>query len=292
MVVVSSVFASCFTSALLIVNLYLFHRNQKSDGCVASEMNMTVSQTALFFTFYFGAMFLGIYVFQCSDTHPPDKKASFLTNCNRYVSNFLMKTAPQTCKKGLKCVVGEVIFNKLATFVDYALHKPNPILQILYLALINCAYIAWLALGQPQLPTVLVPAYHKYIIFAGIVGCQIAFYFACTTSPGIITSTTEHIHDERYPYDGTVYVAGLHCETCQTKKVARSKHCRLCNRCVSRFDHHCVWLNQCVGGNNYRLFLFFLAFHVIFLAYCSYISGSVLLSEVRNLVYYTRILHL
>jgi len=84
-----------------------------------------------------------------------------------------------------------------------------------------------------------------------------------------------------------VYADGLQCSTCQTKKVARSKHCRLCNICVSRFDHHCIWLNQCVGGGNYRHFLGFLALHVVFLLYCSYISGAVLLSE----VYEKRLFH-
>jgi hypothetical protein len=37
-----------------------------------------------------------------------------------------------------------------------------------------------------------------------------------------------------------------------------------------------------VGGDNYRFFLGFLLLHALFLGYCSYISGAVLLSEVSS----------
>lgn len=251
-------------------------------------MNLTITQTAIFFTFYFGSILCGIYVCQFADHQPPDEKASFLTNFNRLISNVLINRIPSALKKALKFFVGEGMFNRLASMVDYALNKRNPLLQLFYLAIINSAYITWLALGQPQLPTVLVPAYHKYVIFSGILACQVCFYVACTTPPGPPSSEDKKKNAEvksdlhRYPYDGTLYVQGIDCSTCHSTKYARSKHCRLCNTCVPRFDHHCIWLNQCVGQYNHRWFLAFLALHVVFLAYCSYISGAVLLSEVSN----------
>jgi palmitoyltransferase len=195
-------------------------------------------QAASFFTVYFIALFCGIYVFQFADLRPPDKKASMLTNFNRYVSSLLLTSLPHAFRRSLKFVIRETAFNYLAAALDYALNQRNPLLQILYLLIINGAYIAWLCLGQPQLPTYFVPAYHKWLIFAGIAGCQFAFVLACSASPGVVTRASQQAYDERYPYDGTVYVEGLQCDTCKTKKVARSKHCRLCNKCVSRFDHH------------------------------------------------------
>ena len=243
-------------------------------------MRVTVSQAALFSCFYFSGLLLLLYLCQCSDLTAPSKQASFRSNLNRYVSNLLLVRLPRGCKSMLRAVLGEVGYGWCVSCVDYCINQRNPLLQLLYLAIINCAYIFWLLLGQPQLPTVLVPEYHKYIIFFGIVFCQVSFYVACTVEPGVVTAASEETDSERYPYDGTVYVDGLRCSTCDVKKAARSKHCRLCNKCVARFDHHCIWLNQCVGLGNYRYFLFFLALHAVFLAYCSYISGSVLLSEV------------
>lgn len=240
-------------------------------------------QTAVFFTLYFGVLLCGIYVFQCADTRPPSKKDSFLANVNRYVSNFLLVKLPNAFRQSLKFVVGETVFDKMAAALDYTINQRNPLLQILYMCLINGAYLAWLVLCQSQLPVMLVPAYHKWIIFVGIAGCQGMFYLACTTSPGVITAASQHAHVQRYPFDGTVYAEGLLCATCRVPKAARSKHCRLCNACVSRFDHHCVWLNQCVGGGNHRFFLGFLLLHAVFLLYCSYICAAVLLSEASAL---------
>lgn len=252
-------------------------------------MNLTHTQTALFFTVYFGSILCGIYVCQFADPRPPDEKASFLTNCNRFISNVLINRIPSALKRTLKFFVGERMFDRLASMVDYALNKRNPLLQLFYLAIINSAYITWLALGQPQLPTVLVPAYHKYVIFSGILACQVCFYVACTTPPGLPSTKGKEDNEgdncsdqHRYTFDGTLYVDGIDCSTCHSAKQARSKHCRLCDTCVPRFDHHCIWLNQCVGQYNHRWFLAFLGLHVVFLAYCSYISGAVLFSEVCN----------
>lgn len=243
-------------------------------------VSLSASQSAVFFSCYFGAMLCGLYVFQCADLRAPSKRDSFLANLNRYVSRALLTSLPHAFRRGLKRVVGERVFGMMAGALDYAINQRNPLLQLMYLGLINGAYVAWLTLGQPQLPVLLVPAYHKGVIFAGIVACQGAFYLACTTSPGVITNASQHVYDQRHPYDGTVYADGLQCGTCETKKIARSKHCRLCNTCVARFDHHCIWLNQCVGADNYRHFLGFLALHAVFLFYCTYICVAVLLSEV------------
>lgn len=58
-----------------------------------------------------------------------------------------------------------------------------------------------------------------------------------------------------HPYDGTLYLPGVVCSTCNIVKPARSKHCRVYNRCVYKFDHYCVWIGNCVGGLNHRYFL-------------------------------------
>ncbi|KAH9111684.1 hypothetical protein LEN26_013433 [Aphanomyces euteiches] len=57
-----------------------------------------------------------------------------------------------------------------------------------------------------------------------------------------------------------------HCSTCLVTKPLRSKHCAQCGICVGRMDHHCIWINTCVGFGNQRLFVVFLALHLIVVA--------------------------
>ena len=51
--------------------------------------------------------------------------------------------------------------------------------------------------------------------------CQGLFFISCSTSPGIITPTTQSQFDHQI-YDGTVFVDG-NCTTCGTKKVKKSQ---------------------------------------------------------------------
>ena len=66
----------------------------------------------------------------------------------------------------------------------YVVNTKNPILQILYLVLLNGAFIVWLIFGQTQLPTSRIGVIHAYIGTAGVIICHICFYIACAVSPG------------------------------------------------------------------------------------------------------------
>ncbi|OCT65798.1 hypothetical protein XELAEV_18042047mg [Xenopus laevis] len=55
-------------------------------------------------------------------------------------------------------------------------------------------------------------------------------------------------------------------------KPDRCHHCSVCGMCVLKMDHHCPWVNNCIGYSNYKFFLLFLAYAML---YCLYIGCTV-----------------
>ncbi|XP_003229201.2 palmitoyltransferase ZDHHC15 isoform X1 [Anolis carolinensis] len=62
------------------------------------------------------------------------------------------------------------------------------------------------------------------------------------------------------------------CDRCQLIKPDRCHHCSICAMCVLKMDHHCPWVNNCIGFSNYKFFLLFLAYTLL---YCMFIAATV-----------------
>ncbi|XP_056626170.1 palmitoyltransferase ZDHHC15B isoform X2 [Triplophysa dalaica] len=62
------------------------------------------------------------------------------------------------------------------------------------------------------------------------------------------------------------------CDRCQVLKPDRCHHCSVCETCVLKMDHHCPWVNNCVGFSNYKFFLLFLSYSML---YCVFVASTV-----------------
>lgn len=61
------------------------------------------------------------------------------------------------------------------------------------------------------------------------------------------------------------------CSKCKHVKPDRAHHCSVCEDCILKMDHHCPWVNNCISFTNYKSFLLFLFYSLL---YCTFISAT------------------
>lgn len=69
-------------------------------------------------------------------------------------------------------------------------------------------------------------------------------------------------------FDGSI----RYCFLCRCIKPDRAHHCSVCGKCVLRYDHHCPWTNSCISFTNYKFFVLFLGWALIFCAFVAITS--------------------
>ncbi|KAK5163951.1 palmitoyltransferase swf1 [Saxophila tyrrhenica] len=149
----------------------------------------------------------------------------------------------------------------------YLFYEKNPIVLIIFLALMTGSAVLFLWNAIPELPTRLI------VPIPFLVSQPYLFTWLCVRhNDHYITPSnhTDRLHD--YPYDDALFSANNICSTCNLTKPARSKHCSLCGTCVAMCDHHCPWINNCVGRGNYRYFLALLLSLGVMDLYGAYLS--------------------
>lgn len=110
---------------------------------------------------------------------------------------------------------------------NWTVNKPNPLVQIFYLAIALGGFFIFVRDGFKYLPTApYLATYHKYTGSIVMFFCYYSFYKACTVDPGVIKTGKEaKALCKRYIFDGVMFLENNECATCKFVKPARSKHC-------------------------------------------------------------------
>ncbi|KAG8649703.1 probable protein S-acyltransferase 17 isoform X2 [Manihot esculenta] len=182
--------------------------------------------------------------------------------------------------------IGAVFGSKGTHFVfsieHFCCDRPNPTLQVIYLAIIGATYYFIINSSFSYIPGYYLSEIHWYTSFFAV-GVGILFFLLTSFSdPGTVKADNVSEYLSAYPYDNIIYTE-KECSTCKIPKPARSKHCSICNRCVARFDHHCGWMNNCIGERNTRYFLAFLLWHFLLCIYGTIALGLVLAGRLKEL---------
>ena len=139
-----------------------------------------------------------------------------------YVGRVCTQTIPSWLLQQIKTLIGEKHFSKLEKCMDRSL-------QIVYLIIVLGSWSIIMTYGYEAIDNSNhIDKRHKYAGYVWFVLCMVSWHYACTTSPGNITSRTMALFDH-YEYDNLLYT-DRECPTLKIRKIARSKYDRCTNR--------------------------------------------------------------
>ncbi|KAK9919710.1 hypothetical protein M0R45_028291 [Rubus argutus] len=171
--------------------------------------------------------------------------------------------------------------NAINSLEYFCCDRPNPILQVLYLAIIGGIYFLVAKSSFSYIPGYYIGEVHRYTSFFAVGVGVLLFLLTSFSDPGTVKSDNVSLYLSVYPYDDVIY-SEKECSTCKIPKPARSKHCSICGRCVARFDHHCGWMNNCIGERNIHYFMAFLLWHTLLCIYGTVAIGLILAGQIKE----------
>ncbi|CBI34316.3 hypothetical protein AAG906_012958 [Vitis piasezkii] len=179
-------------------------------------------------------------------------------------------------------VFGSKGTNVILSVENFCCDRPNPILQVVYLAIIGATYYFIVQSTFSYIPGYYISGVHRYTSLLAVGVGVVLFLLTSFSDPGTVKAENVSKYLSAYPYDNIIY-SEKECSTCRIPKPARSKHCSICDRCVARFDHHCGWMNNCIGERNTRFFMAFLLWHFLLCIYGTVAIGLVLAGRLKEL---------
>ncbi|KAM3752839.1 hypothetical protein ACB098_03G048700 [Castanea mollissima] len=184
-------------------------------------------------------------------------------------------------------VFGSKGTNAILSVEYFCCDRPNPILQIIYLAILGGTYYFVAKSSFGYIPGYYLSGVHRYTSLLAVGIGVLLFLLTSFSDPGTVKAENVSQYISAYPYDNIIY-SEKECSTCKIPKPARSKHCSICDRCVARFDHHCGWMNNCIGERNTGYFMAFLLWHFLLCIYGAVTIGLILAGRLKEL----RVIHI
>ncbi|KAJ1297023.1 hypothetical protein BS78_01G346300 [Paspalum vaginatum] len=207
----------------------------------------------------------------------PIFEGTFIQSINNFLTfgayYYLLRLVQAVCGNGARDLVLGV--------ERYCCDRPNPILQVFYVAIIGVTYFIIVQTSFEYIPGYYVSGLHRYLSVVAVVVGATLFVLTSFSDPGTITAENVSQYVSSYPYDNLIFVE-KECSTCKITRPARAKHCRICDKCVARFDHHCGWMNNCIGEKNIRYFVAFLVWHFLICVYGAVVIGFILAGELKE----------
>jgi len=207
----------------------------------------------------------------------PIFEGTFVQSINHFLTfgayHYLLRFVQSVCGKGARDLVLGV--------EQYCCDRPNPILQVFYVAIIGVTYFIIVQTSFEYIPGYYISGWHRYFSIVAVAVGAILFVLTSFSDPGTVTAENVSQYVSAYPYDNVIFVE-KECSTCKIPRPARAKHCRICDKCFARFDHHCGWMNNCIGEKNTRYFVAFLVWHFLLCVYGTVVLCFILAGEIKE----------
>lgn len=198
-----------------------------------------------------------------------------------YIHHFLTVGAYDYLLRCVGVLFGVRGTNAILEVERFCCDRPNPILQIIYLAIVGGTYFIVAKSCFSYIPGYYLSGIHRHMSLLAVGIGVLLFVLTSFSDPGTVKDDNVSQYLTAYPYDDIIY-SEKECPTCKIPKPARSKHCSICDRCVARFDHHCGWMNNCIGERNTRYFMAFLLWHFLLCVYGAVAIGLVLAGQLKE----------
>jgi len=207
----------------------------------------------------------------------PIFEGTFVQSINHFLTfgayHYLLRFVQAVCGNGARDLVLGV--------EQYCCDRPNPILQVFYVAIIGVTYFIIVQTSFEYIPGYYISGWHRYFSIVAVAVGAILFVLTSFSDPGTVTAENVSQYVSAYPYDNIIFVE-KECSTCKIPRPARAKHCRICDKCFARFDHHCGWMNNCIGEKNTRYFVAFLVWHFLLCVYGTVVLCFILAGEIKE----------